>query len=161
DYTQNDIEELARALTGYVIDPVTLSVTFVPNRFDSNPKTIFGKTANYNYDTAHDLLFAERAPVIARHICRELYSFFVYPNAPGSVVNDLAAIFLQNNLNLEPVIRTLFKSRHFFDVELIGANVSSPIDFFGNTISMLQINLTPQELRNFYNYSGQTGQQLL
>jgi uncharacterized protein (DUF1800 family) len=161
DYTQHDIEELARAFTGYVIDPVTLTVNFVPNRFDSNPKTIFGKTANYNYYSANDLLFAERAPVIARHICRELYTFFVYPNAPESVINDLADVFLQNNLNLEPVIRALFKSRHFFDMELIGATVSSPIDFFGNTISMLQINLTPQELRNFYNYSGQSGQQLL
>lgn len=160
-YIQQDIEELARALTGYQVNNVELSVVFNPTRFDGNAKTIFGKTANYNYTTAHDLIFAERRDVIAHHICRELYKFFVYPEVSEVVIDQMADVFLSNDLQIEPVLRALFKSRHFMDDELIGSMVSPPVDHFGNLLRLINATRSPQEMRTFYNYLAQTGQQLL
>jgi len=160
-YTQNDIEEMARALTGYQVNAQTITVTFNQNRFDNNPKTIFGKTGNYNYTTAHDLLFNERNELIARHISREVYNYFVYPNAPEDVVDQLAQVFLSSGMQIEPMLKTLFKSRHFFDDALIGSMVSSPVEHFGNFLSMLEVPRNNPDLRNLFNYSSQTGQFLL
>lgn len=161
EYTQQDIEELAKALTGYQVNARNLSVTFNQNRFANTAKTIFGKTGNYNYTTVHDLIFNERSELIARHVCREAYNFFVYPNAPEVVVDELAQLFLSSGMQIEPVLRVLFKSSHFFDDELIGSMVSSPVEHFGNFMSMMDVPRANQDLRNFFNYSSQTGQSLL
>jgi uncharacterized protein (DUF1800 family) len=160
-YTQHDIEELARALTGYQVNNQTLAVTFNTNRFDNAAKTIFGKTGNYNYTTVHDLIFNERSELIAQHVCREAYNFFVYPNAPDEIVNQLAQVFISSGMQIEPMLRVLFKSKHFFDDELIGSMVSSPVEHFGNFMSMLEVPRNNQDLRNLFNYSSQTGQFLL
>lgn len=161
EYTQQDIEELAKALTGYQVNAQNLSVTFNQNRFANTAKTIFGKTGNYNYTTVHDLIFNERSELIARHVCREAYHFFVYPNAPEVVIDELAQLFLSSGMQIEPVLRVLFKSSHFFDDELIGSMVSSPVEHFGNFMSMMDVPRANQDLRNFFNYSSQTGQSLL
>jgi uncharacterized protein (DUF1800 family) len=160
-YSQQDIEEMARALTGYQVNNVELSVIFSPARFDTNTKTIFGKTGNYNFESVHELLFTERREEIAHHICRELYRYFVYPEAPEAVVDQMASIFLQQDMQIEPVLRALFKSQHFMDDELIGAMVSAPVDHFGNFLRLLNAPRSPQDLRQFYTYTGQTGQIVL
>ena len=49
-YTQDDITETARALTGYNSRTNGGPISFNPNRFDDGEKTIFGKTGNWNYD---------------------------------------------------------------------------------------------------------------
>jgi uncharacterized protein (DUF1800 family) len=157
-YTQKDIEELARALTGYQLNGQTNTVTFNQARFDGGSKTIFGKSGNYNYTTAHDLLFQERRESIARHICREVYHFFVYPNAPEVVIDELSNIYLEHDYTLEPVLRTLFKSRHFFDQDFMGSMIASPAELLGNFITMFNIPKNTQEYRNYYNLSSQIGQ---
>lgn len=160
-YTQKDIEELARSLTGYQVNGQDNSVNFNQARFDSGSKTIFGKTGNYNYTSVHDLLFQERREAIARHICRRAYQFFVYPNAPEMIVDEMAQLFLESDLNLVSVLRTLFKSRHFFDDEMMGTMVISPTELLGNFMTMFSIPKNTQEYRNYYNLTSQLGQVLL
>jgi uncharacterized protein (DUF1800 family) len=160
-YTQKDIEELARALTGYQVNGQDNSVSFVQTRFDSGSKTIFGKTGNYTYTTAHDLLFQERREAIARHVCRKAYHYFVYPNAPEMIVDEMASLFLESDMNLIPVLRALFKSRHFFDDELMGTMVLSPTELLGNYMTLLSTPKNTQEYRNYYNLTSQLGQILL
>jgi len=157
-YTQKDIEGFAKALTGYQVNGQTNTVSFNQARFDAGSKSIFEKTANYNYTTAHDLLFQERREAIARHICKKLYQFFVYPSAPEVIVDELTAIYLENDYKLEPVLRTLFKSRHFFDQELMGSMIASPAELFGNFITIFSIPKNNQEYRNYYNLTSQIGQ---
>lgn len=160
-YTQNDITELARALTGYTVDNVALSVNFVQSRFDDGSKTIFGQAGNFDYDGALDVLFAERRVTIARHVCRSLYQFFVYPNAPQAVVDGLADIFLQHGGQIGPVLHALFASRHFFDDEFVGASISSPLEHLSQFHVSMNVPTQAQNLRNLLNYSSQLGQNLL
>ena len=130
-YDQKDIEETARALTGWNVfngfcEPIEYNDLFHDNR----EKTIFGKTGNWGYDDVHELLFAERKELIANHICQKLYAHFVNPQVDETVIEGLAATFLENNFEIAPVLRQLFKSEHFFDDATIGTQFKSPYEFF-------------------------------
>lgn len=128
-YTQQDIVETARALTGWngFTEPCA-PIGFTSLGFDPGNKTIFGKTAAYNYDTLHDLLFQERAVQISTYICRKIYRHFVHPEVDETIVAGLAKTFRDNNFQIAPVFRQLLKSEHFFDDEVIGTIIKSPLD---------------------------------
>ncbi|MEO6406214.1 MAG: DUF1800 family protein, partial [Ferruginibacter sp.] len=50
---------------------------------------------------------------------------------------------ITNNWNMAPVISTLFKSEHFYDVANQGVMIKSPIDFIAGTLRTMNINTTP------------------
>ncbi|MCG8332645.1 MAG: DUF1800 domain-containing protein [Chitinophagales bacterium] len=132
-YTQNDIVETARALTGWngfleLCGPIG----YLPIAHDDGEKTIFGQTGNWGYDDVHDILFTERTEEIAGFICGKLYRAFIHPQEDEVIVNGLAQTFLDNNFDIVPVLRQLFKSEHFFDAYNIGTIVRSPIEVFLN-----------------------------
>jgi uncharacterized protein (DUF1800 family) len=128
-YTQEDIEETARALTGWnQFSQFCGSIGFLPLTFDDGEKTIFGQTGNWGYDDVHNILFQERADQIADFICRKLYVHFVSPEVDETIVSDMAATFKANDFEIEPVLRQLFKSEHFFDDANLLVQIKSPID---------------------------------
>ncbi|MGB1207001.1 MAG: DUF1800 domain-containing protein [Chitinophagales bacterium] len=134
-YTQADIEETSRALTGWQVNRSALSgAYFTAGRFDLEEKTIFGQTGIWNYDDVHDILFQERTDEIATHICTKLYKYFIYETPDENIVAALATTFKNNNFELKPVLKQLFKSEHFFDDAFIGTRIKSPVECFMNLI---------------------------
>lgn len=128
-YTQEDIEETARALTGWNgVSEACAAIDFVPSFHDPGQKTIFGKTANWGYGGVHENLFTERKDAIAKHICTKIYTYFVLPEVDEAIVDQLATILKDNNFELEPVFRTLFKSEHFFDQASINTIIKGPLE---------------------------------
>ena len=128
NYTQEDIQEIARALTGWVVDYFSLQVYFLFFLHDGAEKTVMGRTGAFGYDDVVDILFEERAEAIAHFICRKLYEEFVYAAPDEALVGELAAVFLENDFQIAPVMRALLKSAHFFDEQVIGARVKSPAE---------------------------------
>ena len=114
-YTQDDITETARALTGYNNRQDGGPIYFNPNRFDNGEKTIFGRKGNWNYDDVINILFEEKSDLISKFIVRKLYKHFVSPDVNEAIVDELALYFINNNFELEPLYRKLFKSEHFFN----------------------------------------------
>ena len=115
-YTQQDIVETARALTGYTNIPDEWGPIFFDSEtHDTGLKTIFGKTGAWGYDEVIELLFTERAPQIATFIVTKLYQHLVNPSINESVIEELAEVFRNNNWEIAPVLAALFKSTHFFD----------------------------------------------
>ena len=72
NYTEKDVQELARAFTGWQVLDET--VEFVPIAFDDGPKTVLGTTANLSAESAIDLLLKQ--PAAPRHIARKLLKEF-------------------------------------------------------------------------------------
>ena len=149
NYTEQDIKEAARCLTGWQLDEFTgYDATFNPLYHDSGNKTFKGRTilgrssldGRFEGDEVVDIIFEDQS--VAKFICRKLYLAFVYNNpaaVDGDIVNGLAAIFRDNNYDLKPVLATLLKSAHFFDDVNVGAMIKSP--------AVLEIGLARQ-LRN-------------
>lgn len=139
-YTEQDIIETARALTGYVErgEVGCTQVTFRADRHDAGSKTILGQTGNWGYDDVIDILFAQRPNEIAGFICKKLYEFFVHPDSDAAeaqpILNGMASTFISNNFEIAPVLSQLFKSQHFFDETAIGVIIKSPFDLYLNFI---------------------------
>lgn len=128
-YTQNDIEETARALTGWnTVEEPWGPITFDQRKFDNGSKTIFGETGNWGYEDVITILFEKHSNKIAKFICKKFYKYFVSPEVNMQVVEELADVFLQNDFEIAPVLRKLFKSAHFFDRSTYGVIMKSPID---------------------------------
>ncbi|NKQ39206.1 MAG: DUF1800 domain-containing protein [Methanosarcinales archaeon] len=158
-YTQTDITNTARALTGYTgyteyCAPITLN----SDDFDSGQKTIFGQTGNWNYDDVVDILFQEKGDLIANFICTKLYAHFVSPEINETIVSQLASTFTANNFELSPVYRQLFKSNHFFDEKAIGTIVKSPFDLINGMITETITNIDNEFLGNIIWFNGEIGQ---
>lgn len=137
-YTQNDIVETARALSGWNgIDVANLcgTVEFLSALWDPGQKTIFGKTGNWGYDDVIDILFEERGIEISEYICTQLYAHFVNPDVNEDFISELAAVFRSTNFEILPVLEVLFKSEHFFDEANIGTVIPGHLEYISTFLN--------------------------
>ncbi len=129
-YTQQDITEAARALTGWTNQTSQCApITFDPAQFDNNNKTVFGQTANYDFDGIHDLIFQERAVEVSQFIASKIYAQFVHALPNQTIIDGMAQTFRNNNFEIEPMLLELFKSDHFYEDEAISVNIKSPVEY--------------------------------
>ncbi len=129
NYAQSDITELARALTGWRTQTDEApSVWFDPRRFDGGEKTVFGRTGAFGYDDVVPLLFEARGAQIAHFLAAKLYREFVSLDPDADVVTAMAARLVESEFRVEPVVRDLLKSAHFYDDAAVGALVKSPAE---------------------------------
>jgi uncharacterized protein (DUF1800 family) len=129
-YTQADIVEAARALTGYrlTMDPATglARVVFDVARHDGGVKTIFGHSGRFGLLDLVDLTIDQRP--VAEFLCRRLFEHFCYAPAPDELVVRLATILREGDYELRPVLRVLLRSRAFFADASRRAHVKNPIE---------------------------------
>ncbi len=167
-YTEEDIIETAKALTGYVErgELGCEAVQFRADRHDAGPKTIFGQTGNWGYDDVINILFTQRSNEIAEFICRKLYEFFVHPDSRDdagnaqTIITGMAATFTANNFDIAPVLSQLFKSQHFFDDDALGVIIKSPYDVYFNLIKETGFTHTDTTVQAVMNYSSLLSQTL-
>lgn len=129
NYTEKDISEIARALTGWTVSEDNFEVIFEAEVHDFGTKSFLGRTGSFGYDDVVDILFAQRANSIAHHLARKLYREFVYAVPDDAIVQGLASELLRNQFEVTPVLATLFGSAHFFDPLLRGARLKSPLEY--------------------------------
>ena len=160
-YTQQDITEAARALTGWNgFTEACAPIGYLPNFHDNGSKTIFGVTDNFDYEGLHDLLFSERAEEVAKHACRTLYRSFVHPDIEEEVIDELAQTMLDHDFEIAPVVEQLLSSEFFFDIEQIGTQIASPIDALVRHAVTLGLEL-PEQLKTLLIFaSGELNQAL-
>ncbi|MEM8485436.1 MAG: DUF1800 domain-containing protein [Bacteroidota bacterium] len=130
NYTQSDIEEIARALTGWKVDLDSLSVNFAAGLFDAGTKTIFGQTGNWGYDQVIDIIFEQRADQISHYICSRMYREFVYHTPNEEVVEQMVTLFKSSGFDIKTVMQTLISSEHFFSADVIGGRFKSPSELY-------------------------------
>lgn len=135
NYTQTDVHEAARALSGWSIAPSTKGAAFVgttgifiAGRWDSGSKTLLGKTGQFKAYDVVDIIFEQRGEQTAKFICEKLYREFVYDIADRTIVEQMAATFRQN-WSIRAVVEQLLRSEHFFDTTNIGAKQRSPVEY--------------------------------
>jgi uncharacterized protein (DUF1800 family) len=79
-YTEQDVREAARALTGWTIDRGTSAAVFVARRHDASPKTVLGTTANL--DAAGLVRVLLDQPASARYVVTRWWQLLAAPTAP-------------------------------------------------------------------------------
>jgi uncharacterized protein (DUF1800 family) len=142
-YTEQDVKEAAKVLTGWQINGTTYQTIFTPTRHSTVNKTfssfygntiITGRTGATSGDLELtdllNMIFAQNE--VAKFMVRKLYRWFVYYEidaaTEANVITPLADIFRSNNYTIKPVLAALFKSEHFFDIVNQGCVIKSPVD---------------------------------
>jgi uncharacterized protein (DUF1800 family) len=164
-YTQADIVEMSRALTGWRASDYECEPPYYePDLHDNTPKTIFGQTSNFGYTTAHNLVFSARAQQVSEYITGKIYKNFVYQSLDNQVIGGLAQTFRDNNWELLPVLKQLFKSEHFFDEKFMSARLKNPLESMLPIFKMANANSTEHVNPDWFDavgyWSYQLGQEL-
>jgi uncharacterized protein (DUF1800 family) len=124
-YSEIDIRQGARALTGYTYDPRTGQFRFISDRHDTEPKTILGKTGNFSGDDFARLILETPAP--ARFIARQMFVYFVHDDPSIDTVESLANVLRLNNYELTPMLENLFLSEEFYSDKAMSTQIKSPV----------------------------------
>ena len=148
-YTQQDVQQLARVLTGAGINPGNPpklkpewqplyihrgAFEFNPARHDFGPKVLLGHPIKgkgfEEIEEAVTLIVSQ--PACARFISRQLASYFVADNPPPPLVERMAQTFMHTVGDIAAVLRTLFMAREF-NVAL-GGKFKDPMRFVVSSV---------------------------
>lgn len=133
NYTEDDIKQVARSFTGWTHDG--LDFVFAQRQHDSEPKTVFGRTGNFNGEDIIDLLMAH--PACGNHVGGKLYDYFVGSDPDPRLHAALGDLLRENGYELRPVLRIILRSKAFFASERIGGRIKSPIHLLAGTCRLL------------------------
>ena len=151
-YTELDIQEAARAFTGWTLIPprrrdfgMPLTFLFVPALHDAGPKMFLGtpiagaagEAGISDAEQVLDIVFQQ--PVVAEFIVGKLWSAFVYPDPPAGLIAPLAALFRDSGYELKPLMEALFTHPHFMSKKALRAKIKSPIEFSIGAFRELQV----------------------
>ena len=132
-YTQQDVTEAARILTGWTLERPNEAATFrfVPLVHDAGAKRVLGTDFPAGQGQAEgerllDLLAAH--PATARFIARKLAQRFVSDTPPADLVARAAETFTRTQGDLREVMRTIVTSPEFFSQAAWRAKVKSPFE---------------------------------
>jgi len=140
-YTEQDVTEGARALTGWSLDRLNQEYVYRPVFHDNGVKTFLGRTGNLNGDDVIAQIVAQ--PAAARFITAKLWNFFA-GQAPSDELNGaLADVFRENGNNFKPFLRVMFRSEEFYDPAIVRNQVKSPVQWLVGTARMLESDLPP------------------
>jgi uncharacterized protein (DUF1800 family) len=138
-YTETDVRELSRALTGYQIERSSGKVTFNAKRYDSKIKTILGSSTTFNGNSAAAHLVAQKDT--AKFISERLWYRFIS-----------SQIELPSNTSLEKSFETRDISKlvaALTDSQILSnpsySIVKPPVEWFVGIARYLK--LTPSELK--------------
>jgi uncharacterized protein (DUF1800 family) len=151
-YTQNDVQQLARILTGVGVNlgDKTPNVRkdkqdqyvrnglfeFNPNRHDYADKVFLGQTVKgrglAEVDEALDRLC--RHPATARYISRKLAIYFVADEPPPQLVDRMAARFQSSDGDIAAVLREMFTSPEF--TQSLGRKFKDPVHYVVSAVRL-------------------------
>ena len=129
-YTQKDVVEVARALTGWTIDRDG-RFRFVPALHDAGAKVVLGHTITSGgaIDDGEQVLdIVASHPSTAHHIAFELAGRLVADEPPPALVDRAAARFRETHGDLREVVRTIVTSPEFLSPASRGVKFKTPFE---------------------------------
>ncbi len=160
-YSQQDVEEVARAFTGWKASPLIYPVPdqmakalknqiantpnavlengfyFDPTRHDSAEKTILGEKFPPGVGVEEgerilDMLAIH--PGTAAHVSRKLAIRFVSDNPPQSLIDKMTEKFLATDGDIKSVLMTLLASEEFWDRQYLAEKIKTPLEYLVSSI---------------------------
>jgi uncharacterized protein (DUF1800 family) len=132
-YSQHDVTELARVLTGWTIQPLEQGAAFQfdPKKHEPGDKLILGRTIPENgmNEGMQVLDMLAHHPNTAKFIAKKLAMRFVADNPPPALVDRMAQKFLATDGDIREVLRTMFKSPEFWSPKAYRGKVKMPFEF--------------------------------
>ncbi len=141
-YTQADVREAARVLTGWSLDLKQKDDDYGEFRYrplahDTGEKNVFGLhlDAGGGQDDGERLLdYLARHPATAHHLAKKLCQKFVADDPPAALVDRVAAVFLKTDGDLRAVYTEIFTSREFWSDDAYAAKTKTPLELVVSSV---------------------------
>lgn len=153
-YTEADVKEAARALSGWSLEGLTPHL--VPAAHDDGMKTVLGRTGAFGTREVVDLCVEH--PATAPRLAAKLLEFFGVADPHGMAATRLAATLRTAGYELKPVLRELFLLPEFYSAESMGTQIKCPVQLLVGTLRLLPVEWTPT--RPFAQALARMGQEL-
>lgn len=165
NYTEEDIRQGARILTGWTVSGMlsstqtTVSALFYPSRHDTGDKVLSNRLGNKTIANADqneyanyiDVLFETDA--IPHYICKKLYRWFVNyeidTTIETEVIKPLVDLFITSNYEIKPVVEALLKSDHFYSIAMRGTIIKNPIEYIFSVFNQTESKLSYTDAVNY------------
>ncbi len=126
NYTEKDVREAARAFTGWHTDGS--GFRFNPAQHDTDPKTVLGKTGDFDGGDVVKILLEQ--PAAARFLVRKLYTYLVSEIVPpDALLEPLCDSFRKSEYDVAALLKMLLSSRLFYSDHAFRKRIKSPIEY--------------------------------
>ena len=149
-YTQSDVTQVARALTGWTLTPRSYTqadnyngATFqdTPAIHDNGSKTILGQTGNWSGNDAIRIILNwsdSKGTKSGRFLGAKLWTFFAGTDAAGYVVDQLGGVYDSSAHSVREVVRAILLSAEFYEPHTRKTWVRSPVEYAVASVRMLE-----------------------
>lgn len=145
-YTEKDITEAARALTGWTLDRAAQKFTERERAHDPGSKTFLGQTGNFSGDDVIGIIVAQ--PQAAKFITAKLWNYFAGGPLSEELNAALADVFRKSGHQFKPLLRAMFLSEEFYTPEVMRMQVKSPVQWLVMAVRQLERPLPPAAVCN-------------
>jgi hypothetical protein len=135
-YTELDVREAARALSGFTSDPEG-RFQFDAAAHDDGEKVLFGVRGKFGADELVEQLLAQEA--CPRWIARRLLTWFEGVEPAPARVEAYAKLLREKSYELRPFLEQLFLDPDFYRSEIRGARVQAPLEYLVGVCRKLRI----------------------
>lgn len=143
-YTEKDIVETARALTGLTLDKTRQRYVYKPDIHDDGVKTVLGKTGALDWKDVLSVI--QLQPQSQRFIMEKLWHWFTGVAPSPQLVDALAGELRRSANHFQPVLRVMFSSREFYSPTVLNSHVKCPVQWLVGTCRMLKRGLPSPEV---------------
>jgi uncharacterized protein (DUF1800 family) len=145
-YTQKDVTEVARVLTGWTIDQPQKggAFKFEERMHEPGSKFVLGhKIKEHGEKEGMEVLrILARHPSTAHFICSKLAMRFVSDDPPPTLVDRMAETFRKKDGDMREVLKTMFTSPEFWNDDAYRAKVKTPLEFVVSAIRATRADVT-------------------
>jgi uncharacterized protein (DUF1800 family) len=177
NYSQTDIMETARALSGWVLDaphgtPKPTRVTEVgtnrrftrdgitprlePSLHDDGVKSVFGRKGNFGVDEIVDITIEQKA--CGEFLAAKLIAYFGAVDHDNALRDRMATTFRNSRYEISSMLRVLFTSPEFYSDESMLRLIKSPLTLVVGAVRQLSLRLEPTP--GLFRYLAALGQEL-
>ncbi len=153
NYSEKDIQELARCFTGWEIR----RGKFRFNRYqhDTEMKSVLGHSGPMPDEESIDIVLDQ--PAAPQFIVRKLIRYFMFdePEASDELVEPLAMELREHDWDISHVVRRMLTSQLFYSEQTIGRKVRSPVDLAVGLLRTLEGSTNAYQLGDDLNQLGQ------
>lgn len=153
-YSEQDIKEAARALTGWRTQGGSEAL-YAPRQHDNGKKTILGRTGRFNADDLVDILLAQ--PACPRWVAGKLLEHFEGRKPTENRLAEYAAHLKDSKYELAPFFEKLLLDERFYANDVIGERIAGPVEYMVGSVRRLGVQVPPSLL---WLAAGQLGQRL-
>ena len=142
-YSEEDIKEVARSLSGWGVDYKNRSMINRPQQHDSSRKRVLGQEGDWAMPDILNILLAQ--PETAELIISKLWKSFISPNPDTQQVASLAQAFSRSGFDIKEAMRQLLNSEAFWAPENRSVLVKSPIEMLVGLYRSFSVSDAPYE----------------